>query len=163
MGSPLRLSVPDMPDGADAWQLVVDEFEAAEAALSRFRESSELTLVNKRAGSGQAVLVSSRLRIALVAAERARRVTGGRFDPRVLDDLDQLGYRGAPLGVESTSARHAIPRGPAGMRSTRPVPSRPIPASAHVRVTPLMPVLQASATSGSIPHRKPAHNSANCA
>ena len=38
MGSPLRLSVPILPDGADAWQLVVDEFEAAEAALSRFRE-----------------------------------------------------------------------------------------------------------------------------
>ena len=111
MSSPLRLSVPDLADGTDAWQLVVDEFEAAETALSRFRESSELTHLNKRAGSGQAVLVSNRLRIALIAAERARRLTEGRFDPRVLDDLDRLGYRGAPLGAEvepPSSRRSAI-------------------------------------------------------
>ena len=78
MGSPLRLTVPDLPDetgGADAWQLVIDEFEAAETALSRFRDSSELTRLNRRAGSGQAIVLSRRLRIALVAAERARRVT----------------------------------------------------------------------------------------
>ena len=108
MGSPLRLTVPDVPDGADAWQLVVDEFETAEAALSRFRDSSELTRLNRRAGSGLAVMVSSRLRIALVAAERARRVTAGRFDPRVLDDLDRLGYRGAPLGIEPGPGGHAV-------------------------------------------------------
>ena len=111
MGSPLRLTVPDLQDGADgaaAWQLVVDEFEAAEAALSRFRDSSELTRLNRRAGSGQQVLMSSRLRIALVAAERARRVTDGRFDPRVLDDLDRLGYRGAPLEVKPVRAGRRV-------------------------------------------------------
>ena len=115
MGSPLRLTVPDLPDGpdgVDTWQLVVDEFEVAEAALSRFRDSSELTRLNRRAGSGQAVVTSSRLRIALIAAERARRVTDGRFDPRVLDDLDRLGYRGAPLDVEPMLADRAAPSGP---------------------------------------------------
>jgi FAD:protein FMN transferase len=116
MGSPLRLTAPDLTDGTDGvdvWQVVVDEFEAAEAALSRFRDSSELTRLNRRAGLGQAIVMSSRLRIALVAAERARRVTGGRFDPRVLDDLDRLGYRGAPLYVEPVPAGRAEPLGPA--------------------------------------------------
>jgi thiamine biosynthesis lipoprotein len=113
MGSPLRLTVPDLPDVSKVWQLVVDEFEAAEAALSRFRDSSEVTRLNRRAGSGRAVVVSSRLRIALVAAERARRITEGRFDPRVLDDLDRLGYRGAPLGAEPLPEGRAVPWGPA--------------------------------------------------
>ena len=114
MGSPLRLTLPDTPGGVAAWREVVDEFEAAEAAMSRFRDSSELTRLNRLAGMDRAVVVSRRLRIGLIAAERARRVTDGRFDPRVLDDLDRLGYRGAPLG------------GPApGDRPDRPVPLGP--------------------------------------
>ena len=116
MGSPLRLTVPELPELPDAWQLVVDEFEAAEAALSRFRDSSELTRLNRRAGSGQAGVMSTRLRIALVAAERARRVTEGRFDPRVLDDLDRLGYRGAPLAAEPAPDIRTVRRGPAVRR-----------------------------------------------
>jgi thiamine biosynthesis lipoprotein len=104
MGSPLHLTLGG-PDGstapsraAAAWSTVVDEFEGTEAAMSRFRDDSELTQLNRTAGSGMAVPVSTRLRRALVAAERARRITGGRFDPRVLADLDRLGYRGASLG-----------------------------------------------------------------
>jgi thiamine biosynthesis lipoprotein len=42
-------------------------------------------------------VLSGRLRIALAAAERARRLTDGRFEPRVLVALDRVGYRGAPL------------------------------------------------------------------
>ena len=58
----------------------------------------------------------------------------------------------------------SFPKGEVGVRSTRAtVPNSPIPASAHARVTPLIPVLQASTMSGSIPHRKPTQNSANCA
>ena len=55
-------------------------------------------------------------------------------------------------------------QGPSGVRSSfGTMPNRPMPASAHVRVTPSMRVLHARATSGSIPHRKPAQYSANCA
>lgn len=115
MGSPLRLTLPDTPAGVAAWREVVDEFEAAEAAMSRFRDSSELTRLNRLAGTGRAVVVSRRLRIGHIAAERARRVTEGRFDPRVLDDLDRLGYRGAPLGGRAPSDRagRPAPLGPA--------------------------------------------------
>jgi thiamine biosynthesis lipoprotein len=118
MGSPLRLTLPDVPDVPDreaAWREVVDEFEAADAAMSRFRDSSELTRLNRLAGAGCAVVVSGRLRTGLITAERARRVTDGRFDPRVLDDLDRLGYSGAPLGgpVSGHRAGRAAPHGPA--------------------------------------------------
>jgi thiamine biosynthesis lipoprotein len=110
MGSPLRLTLGG-PAGsiapsraAAAWSTVVDEFERAEGAMSRFRDDSELTRLNRSAGTGMAVAISMRLRRALVAADRARRITGGRFDPRVLADLDRLGYRGASLGGAVLSA-----------------------------------------------------------
>jgi thiamine biosynthesis lipoprotein len=107
MGSPLRLTVcPDARIATDdapalAWAEVVDEFERSEDAMSRFRNASELTELNRAAGSGREVVVGRRLERAIVAADRATRVTGGRFDPRVLADLDRLGYRGAPLPATS--------------------------------------------------------------
>ncbi len=109
MGSPLRLTLGggeplDRPEAERAWRDVVAEFEAADAAMSRFRDDSELTALNRRAGPGVMTRPSRRLRTALAAADRAHRLSGGRFDPRVLDDLDRLGYRGAPLGVEPAVA-----------------------------------------------------------
>jgi len=107
MGSPLRLTVVDATpgDGAarerlaeHAWQLVSDEFEAAEQAMSRFRDSSDVTVVNRAAGTGVAVRVDPRLVRALVASDRAARLTDGLFDARVLADLERLGYAGTDLG-----------------------------------------------------------------
>ncbi len=105
MASPLRLTVCEPISGRAAWRrsserawaAVQAEFEAAEAEMSRFRPSSDLTRLNEAAGRGRAVRVPRRLERALVAADRANRVTGGRFDPRVLRDLERLGYPGAPL------------------------------------------------------------------
>ncbi len=116
MGSPLRLTFgrePPAPAKADrSWRLVVGEFEAADAAMSRFRDTSELTALNQAAGSGAVAFPSRRLRQAIAAADRAHRLTGGAFDPRVLRDLDRLGYRGAPIrGPESEAAATADPSG----------------------------------------------------
>jgi len=102
MGSRLRLTVTGAGPGAAllAWGRVSDEFERAEQAMSRFRESSDLTRVNRAAssrGTAAPIDVDARLRRALVAARRAQRLTDGRFDPRVLRDLERLDYRGAPL------------------------------------------------------------------
>lgn len=99
MASPLRLLVAGVGTARArlAWTAVRDECELVEEALSRFRDSSEVTRLNRSAGSGRWLVASRRLRAALVAADRARRLTGGRFDARVLEDLDRLGYRGAPL------------------------------------------------------------------
>ena len=98
MGSPLRLQVDGSPakDAVDlAWRRVVDEFEAAEQALSRFRATSEIHLA--RLAGGRSAHPSRRLVAALTAADRARRVTDGRFDPRVLSDLERLGSQPIPI------------------------------------------------------------------
>lgn len=121
MGSPLRLQVAAPADeGAvvveGAWQAVVDEFEAVEQALSRFRPSSEIHRL--RLAGGHADRASRRLVAALVAADRARRVTGGRFDPRVLTDLERLGS--APIAMPATAAPLAWPG------SARPDPMAPL-------------------------------------
>jgi thiamine biosynthesis lipoprotein len=124
MGSPLRLTVVDLvgrrpavtdadatthagvddPIGA-AWSGVSETFEAAEAAMSRFRESSDLTAINRLAGTGRALPVDRRLVRALVAADRAGRLTDGRFDARVFGDLERLGYRGVPIGSSAVANR----------------------------------------------------------
>lgn len=99
MGSPLRLQVAGSPSAARvdrAWAEVVAEFEATEQALSRYRDTSEVHRL--RLDGGRADQPSRRLLAALTAADRARRVSGGRFDPRVLLDLERLGS--APIAIE---------------------------------------------------------------
>jgi len=127
MGSPLRLTVlqegPSSTgrstaeadaDADAAWLATVTVFEAAEAAMSRFRDTSELTLINRavveaveRGDQPGFVRPTPMLRRALVAADRAHRSTAGRFDPRVIGDLDRLGYRGAALATDGDAARTA--------------------------------------------------------
>jgi FAD:protein FMN transferase len=112
LGSVLRLFVdPGPSDAADdrgetdpperlsarAWARVQDEMAAVDLALSRFREDSELTRLNRRAGTDAVVEVSWRMRTALAAMHRATRLTGGRFDASVLSDLERLGEHGAEL------------------------------------------------------------------
>ncbi|HJW21737.1 MAG TPA: FAD:protein FMN transferase [Candidatus Limnocylindrales bacterium] len=118
MGSPLRLQVAGETPAStvDAvWAAVLDEFEAVEDVLSRFRATSEIHLL--RTVGGHATEPSRRLVAALTAADRARRVTEGRFDPRVLHDLERLGSR--PIELPS-----AVETGPTA--SARPDPAAPI-------------------------------------
>ena len=105
MASPLRLTIaPAVASGQtvsdnvvdDAWGVVIATFERAEAAMSRFRDESELTRLNRRAPEPAAV--SRDLGRALVAADRAARVTGGIFDPRIVESLERIGYPGVPQG-----------------------------------------------------------------
>lgn len=130
MGSPLRLVIDaaedDWGEAAPAdrcWRAVVDEFAACDEAMSRFRDDSEITRLNRLAGAGRPLRVSRRLRRALVVADRARRTTGGRFDPRVLADLDRLGYRGVPIDAPPTRcpAGRAVAVDETGVRLERPV------------------------------------------
>ena len=67
--------------------------------MSRFRADSEITALNRASLEGTSLLVSRRLAVAVHAADRAHRLTGGRFDPRVIGLLDHWGYRGSPLGL----------------------------------------------------------------
>jgi thiamine biosynthesis lipoprotein len=82
---------------------VVAEFDAVDAALSRFRDDSELTMLNRLAGSNAVVAVSGRTRRALAAVDRAFRLTGRRFDAGVHGALERIGERGAPLDRPSAS------------------------------------------------------------
>lgn len=66
--------------------------------MSRFREDSELTQLSRR-GSEATEGVSRMLVRALCAADRARRITSGRFEPRVVAALERIGYMGAPQGT----------------------------------------------------------------
>lgn len=115
MASPIALTVvlpvPD-PRGAAAgraWDAVVDEFAASDAAMSRFRDDSEITALNRTSLRGESMAVGRRLVIAAATCDRAHRVTGGRFDPRVIAQLDGWGYRGASLGGPVSSASVGAP------------------------------------------------------
>lgn len=117
MASPLRLTACGPASGPSdwaqdvevAWSAVRAEFEAVETEMSRFRESSDLMRLNRAAGTGRPLPIPRRLERALVSADRAHRVTDGHFDPRVLRDLERLGYPGASL--DSTDTTDASPRG----------------------------------------------------
>jgi thiamine biosynthesis lipoprotein len=132
LGSVLRLHV-GMPAGAAeselagvelAWKLVLEEFDAVDVALSRFRPDSELTTFNRVAGTDGMVPVSQRLRVALSTVRRATRVTGGRFDAGVLEVLERLGERGARID--------GAPAGP-----EPPAASRRASSLAHATAVPL--------------------------
>ncbi len=106
LGSRLKLFVSPPPgdptdscrEAADAaWAAVVAEFGAVDASLSRFRDDSELTALNRLAGSGGLALVSWRLRTMIATAHRAGRLTNGRFDATVLEVLECIGEHGASM------------------------------------------------------------------
>jgi thiamine biosynthesis lipoprotein len=114
MGSPLRLTLVGVPDGraADAWTAVSATIEAIEQSLSRFRATSDLVALNARAGDPACATVDPWLYAASAAAERAWRRTDGAFDPRVIGDLERLGYAGAARPEPGSSSRlSAFPDG----------------------------------------------------
>jgi thiamine biosynthesis lipoprotein len=103
MGSPLRLTMPGEHASAEgAWARVRAEFAVCEEELSRFRSSSALTMANVRAGDGAWLPASRRLTAMAALAWRAQRVTGGLFDARVIEELEELGeHGGTQLGYAS--------------------------------------------------------------
>ena len=95
--------------------------------MSRFREGSDLTRLNRAAGTGRWVDVSRRLERALVAADRARRIHRRRLRPaRSWPTSIGSGYRGAALGR----------RGVAGARSGRRIRGRPSSGGRHAASWP---------------------------
>lgn len=88
MGSTARLLVlggpHDLPDMAQS------RLEDIEARWSRFQPASELCRLN--AAAGAPVVVSADTFAVIALAVTAWEVTGGRFDPTVLDALEGAGY-----------------------------------------------------------------------
>jgi thiamine biosynthesis lipoprotein len=115
MASPLGLTTVVRPgergrvDAETAWAEVVDEFAASEHAMSRFREDSEVSALTRAALTGESMAVGRRLAVSAHMCDRAHRLTGGRFDPRVIGQLDAWGYRGASLGAPVSTAMVGAP------------------------------------------------------
>ncbi len=77
-----------------AWAAIADVFDTVDRAMSRFRSDSEISELNRRWPNVAPGSVSNPLYEALALCERARRSTNGRFDPRILTDLERLGSLG---------------------------------------------------------------------
>ncbi len=112
MGSPLRLTVTGIAEAeaSAGWEAVSEVIEAIEQELSRFRPTSGLMTLNARAGQDDPMPVGRWLGRALSAADRARRLTDGAFDARILGDLERLGYVGA--GSPGAASLGDVRRGP---------------------------------------------------
>jgi thiamine biosynthesis lipoprotein len=123
MGTRVRILV-GLPtrEGVDAPEAAADRVEAFlrdyEARLSRFREDSELSLLN--ADPRDEVPASELLRSAVSAAIKAAEISGGLVDPTLLDDIQAAGYAARWTGEERIDLAEAL----AGERP------EPAPASA---------------------------------
>jgi thiamine biosynthesis lipoprotein len=93
-----------------AWRAVERELEAIDRSCSRFREDSELTMVN-RAG-GRRTAVGPLLVEALLAALRAARLTDGDVDPTIGEALVLAGYDRDFASVRSSPHRLKAIRAP---------------------------------------------------
>lgn len=92
MGSKIVVWLETADSGAadTAFTRVEALFAANEHALSRFRPESELSRLNAR--SGEWVAVSELLWEVLALAISMAAMTDGRFDPTMLNALEQCGY-----------------------------------------------------------------------
>lgn len=90
MGTEVTLAV-DVPPSAQvdlALAAVEEEFERLEQVLSRFRNDSELSKLNRRG----TLACSDDLTQVVALAVEARERTSGRFDPTVHDAVESAGY-----------------------------------------------------------------------
>jgi thiamine biosynthesis lipoprotein len=90
MGTEVTLAV-DAPPSAQvdlALAAVEEEFERLEQVLSRFRNDSELSELNRRG----TLICSDDLTQVVALAVAARERTSGRFDPTVHDAVESAGY-----------------------------------------------------------------------
>ena len=101
MGTTARVLIDDgPPDAADRAQ---DALDAYEAAWSRFRPDSELSLLNA-AGGGRPVVVSAPTFALIARAVDAWRRTAGHFDPTGLAAIRAWGYDRDFVDVRSNAA-----------------------------------------------------------
>jgi thiamine biosynthesis lipoprotein len=89
-GSTAVIGVTDLRRMAVARAAVTEVVDAFDLACSRFRDDSELSMVN--AADGEAVPVSPLLIETVAASLRAARLTDGDVDPTVGEALMALGY-----------------------------------------------------------------------
>ena len=107
MGTDIELFLRPTSGGtSNAFEAVELEFERLEQLMSRFREDSELSRLN-RAG---ALVVSSELAHVIDLALTARSLTGGLFDPCVHNALVSAGYDRTFAQVVPSGADTPLPQ-----------------------------------------------------
>ncbi len=88
MGSDIHLIIVDAPDAL--LDVAARRIEELERRWSRFRPDSEISRLN--ASAGTPVSVSDDTTLLVQRAIEAWRLTGGGFDPLLLDDVVRAGY-----------------------------------------------------------------------
>jgi FAD:protein FMN transferase len=122
IGDPLP-GAPPAQDAAGRGRLFIEEFEAA---LSRFREESELSRFNRDPDG--VVPASPLLRRAVKAGLWAARESGGLVDPTLVEAIIAAGYSSSRAGVEPASLTEALAAAPARC------PGRPNPQADWRRI-----------------------------
>lgn len=115
MASPITITVVDPGPGAqEALRHAVDVIEEVAAACTRFDPHSPLMRANAQPSEWHKV--PTVCADAVSAAHRAYVETGGRFDPRLIDTLERIGYGNtrdfgsAPIVGDSIAAAAAPER-----------------------------------------------------
>jgi thiamine biosynthesis lipoprotein len=113
MASSVKIIAVDGSDrsAGEAIASALDAIRGVEASCSRFDPASDLARANASPGARH-VVSSLLVRIVALALE-GYRSTGGLFDPRVIADLEQLGYDRTFVEVGAQEAHHVVrpPRG----------------------------------------------------
>ena len=118
MGTTAHVMVVDGP--GSLVDLAVDRLAGLEARWSRFLPDSELTRLNER--PGVPVVVSPTTFELVERAVEGRHITGGRFDPTLLDEVRAAGYDRSFELVTAGTARPTTGRvRPDSPRADRPV------------------------------------------
>src|SRR2546429_199787 len=118
LGSSLRLIVTRPQSLAAAKAVVDDVIRAVDVAASRFRDDSELTMLNAR--PDQVTIVSPLLASAIAAALRGAELTGGAVDPTIGAAMRLVGYDGDFASIEADGPPlHLVARGIPGWKAIR--------------------------------------------
>lgn len=111
MGTTIDLLLP-ANQAEQGTQVVRDLFAEWEQALSRFIAESELSRLNRSAGTP--VAVSDLLYNVLAEALTAARATEGVYDPAMLEQLEKIGYDRTFEAIRSSDFDPIIPGEPGG-------------------------------------------------
>lgn len=116
LGSKIRVIVDageadDMPAAADAAEEVERFIQRFDETLSRFREESELSRLNR--DEREVVPASGLLRTAVRAGLWAAERTGGLVDPTLLPEIQAAGYRSSRAGTDGLGMDELLTDAPA--------------------------------------------------
>ena len=117
LGTSAVVAVPQPRLLEPARRLLEEEVDRIDRACSRFREDSELSIVNR--ADGRRVEIGQDLHEALAVALRAAHVTNGLVDPTLGVDLRRAGYDTTFALVRARDTWHVVARPPSPRRWRR--------------------------------------------